>query len=203
MLEFGLDDVAVLLMLMHDLKADQETALDARLKHFQRLRFPHSEGFTRGERATYDLEGVLKVVVAFQLLETGQPSVRAVSLVLSGWEDILAALLKAWRAPRRTRASSMIVVETHALAGMGRRGFASQAKAETIEVVTKPLLSGPLTTGAARGVVLIAPLMTRLAAALEQMGQWSPQVIEDSFMQLISGQRASEDDGQSSQAPRK
>ena len=79
---------------LHSLGESQGPALEARLKHMQRLGFPRKRGLGRGRRATYAFDEILKVATAFQLIETGMASALAVAMVANDWGLISQALAR-------------------------------------------------------------------------------------------------------------
>lgn len=84
---------------MHGVAPDN-AALVARFKYMQRMGFPEGVNPGRGVRSVYRLEEVLKVLLAFELLETGATPTRVVRMVRTGWPDLLPALAVGWLATR-------------------------------------------------------------------------------------------------------
>lgn len=105
----------------------QAHALRSRVKHMQKLGFP-KPGVTKGFVASYDVGDVVKVVVAFALLEAGMPSVRACSLVDSVWPEPARAMASMSGDGRK------LVVQPYALATVGIRGLVEQDRLETAVV---------------------------------------------------------------------
>jgi hypothetical protein len=92
----GLDAVV---RVMHRV-APENAALVARFKYMQRLGFPEGVNPGRGVRSVYGLEETLKVLLAFELLETGATPTRVVRMVRTGWPDLRQALAVGWLAAR-------------------------------------------------------------------------------------------------------
>lgn len=92
----------------------------------QLVGFPKT-GVRKGFVATYGFEDVCKVTVAFALLESGMPSVRACDLTSANWASIAFAI-------RTAQPMAMLSVEAHALATVGVRGTERQAELERAEI---------------------------------------------------------------------
>lgn len=179
--ELSADDLIDLIEGVHGLQEDQQAALRARLKHFHRERFPWAEGPQRGSRVTYRVIDALKILVAFALLETGLPSVRAAGLVDAGWDLVGPALTAAWADRGRKRAKvPLIVVEPRTLVSMGRIGLDRQASAEKLLVVSRAAATDA--SGARATLVLVDPwvIARRIAEALAR----KPEVLQavDEFL---------------------
>jgi hypothetical protein len=75
---------------------EQSDALLARFKYFQRMRFPDRRP-GRGSQAGYELEDVLRLVLAFELVAVGAGPSRAALLVQSNWRWLQGLLALCWR----------------------------------------------------------------------------------------------------------
>jgi hypothetical protein len=91
----GFGELDAVVRIMHVVAPDN-AALVARFKYMQRMGFPEGVNSGRGMRAVYDLEKLLKVLVAFELLETGATPTRVVRMVRTGWAELRPALLLGW-----------------------------------------------------------------------------------------------------------
>lgn len=119
--DLGPDEVVEVLRCVHDLAEGQRSALEARLKHMGRLGFPKAAPVGRGRRNVYGLEELMKVAVAFQLVEVGTASAWAVEIVAAEWALIARALAGA-----RGAGSSLVVLSPRAAPALkgARRGAA-------------------------------------------------------------------------------
>ena len=128
---FGFEDLVKILSGTFDLVEAQAYAIRSRLKHMQLLGFP-KEGVGKGFKAAYSIEDVMKVVVAFALLESGMSSIRACAHVVQAWPDTVRAMaLSDVEASSKDAGSyGRLIVEPHALASVGRRDTAEQYRRE-------------------------------------------------------------------------
>lgn len=97
MFGIGFGELDAVVRILHGIAPDN-AALVARFKYMQRLGFPEGVNPGRGVRSVYGLEEVLKVLLAFELLETGATPSRVVRLVRTGWPALLPALAVGWLA---------------------------------------------------------------------------------------------------------
>lgn len=105
------------------LPGDAESVVAARLKHMQRLRFPSADGVGQGFRRTYGVGDVLKVCVAFQLVDAGLPSALAVRLVGWHWNVVSAELARAINGgPAGVALTPGVIVELSPTAAKSWRG---------------------------------------------------------------------------------
>lgn len=80
---------------MLGLPESADEALGARIKHMQRLGFPAAEVVGTGRRRKYAFADIVRICLAFQLVDVGMPSALAVTILQDGWNDIVPALKKA------------------------------------------------------------------------------------------------------------
>jgi len=92
-LEIG--DLSLIVRDVFGLPDDADAKVIERLKHMRKLAFPSATKVGQGYRRTYGAEDVLKVTVAFQLLDAGLASTLAVSLVVGNWPAIAEAVGRA------------------------------------------------------------------------------------------------------------
>jgi hypothetical protein len=95
----GYGELDAVVRVMHRVAPDN-AALVARFKYMQRLGFPEGVNPGRGVRSVYGLEEALKVLLAFELLETGATPTRVVRMVRTGWSDLRRPLALGWLAAR-------------------------------------------------------------------------------------------------------
>ena len=109
----------------------------ARLKYFQRITFPASEDVFvgTGERARYDAETLMKLLLAFELLAAGVAPQQAATLVNDGWEEPAStALARGWagRDDRGDYVPTLLTVRVVGLeskrAGSGRLEVAGELR---------------------------------------------------------------------------
>lgn len=79
---------------LHGLSERQERALSSRIKHLQSLEIPTEGGVGKGQVATYGLEDILKLALAFELLEVGMASADAARIILAEWPPVLGAIVR-------------------------------------------------------------------------------------------------------------
>ncbi len=156
---FGLDELALVVGRTFDMSRTPAPALRARVKHMQKLGFP-KPGVSRGFVATYSIEDVVKVAVAFALLEAGMPSVRACALVSSVWPEPLQAMAQG------RSGNATLVVRPHALATIGIRGLVAQEKAEAVAVARNIEVDERARFSATRIIVDLLALSERLGSVL-------------------------------------
>lgn len=113
MFGLGYGELDSVVRVMHQVAPDN-AALVARFKYMQRLGFPEGVNPGRGVRSVYGLEESLKVLLAFELLETGATPTRVVRMVRTGWPGLRGALALAWVAMRdeRVRPRRMMICAT-------------------------------------------------------------------------------------------
>lgn len=95
----GYGELDAVVRVLHRVAPDN-AALVARFKYMQRLGFPEGMNPGRGVRSVYGLEETLKVLLAFELLETGATPTRVVRMVRTGWPGLRQALALGWLAGR-------------------------------------------------------------------------------------------------------
>ena len=66
---------------VHQIMPFRRSALEGRLKHFKRLGFPAGVNTGRGRAAVYDASAVLRLLLAFELLQLGMMPERAVKIM--------------------------------------------------------------------------------------------------------------------------
>lgn len=99
MFGIGFGELDAVVRVMHGVDPDN-AALVARFKYMQRMGFPEGVQPGRGVRAVYGLEQLLKVLLAFELLEAGATPTRVVRMVRTGWDALKPALAVGWLASR-------------------------------------------------------------------------------------------------------
>lgn len=100
-IRFGELDAVV--RVMHGISPDN-AALVARFKYMQRMGFPEGVNSGRGVRSIYGLPEILKVLIAFELLETGATPTRVVRMLRTDWDGLGRALAVGWLAARERSA---------------------------------------------------------------------------------------------------
>lgn len=135
----SLAQVQVLMTAIFGIGRDQQTALQARLKHMQLIKFPTGTGFKKGHRASYTLEHAMRFSVAFALSEAGMPAGRACSLTLENWDLILPAMASglAHGGDIQQGPEDILFAEVHALARMGRSNDKKQSALEKIRLTSR------------------------------------------------------------------
>lgn len=82
----------VLLTTYFRIDPDRQGTFRARIKQLQRLNFPTGVNVGRGARFEYEIEHVIKLIFAFELLAVGVPAKLATDIVENGWDRISAAI---------------------------------------------------------------------------------------------------------------
>jgi hypothetical protein len=91
-MRFTLNQVVEIVVEALKLDPKRAGAVRARLQHFQRLDFPEGiKGTVRGRRANYDEERVVKVALAFELLDVGFTPARMRATIVQHWQEIRSA----------------------------------------------------------------------------------------------------------------
>jgi hypothetical protein len=101
----GFGELDAIVRVMHGVSPDN-AALIARFKYMQRLGFPEGVNSGRGVRSVYGIEETLKVLLAFELLETGATPTRVIRMIRTGWIDLRQALALGWFAARHEEVRS-------------------------------------------------------------------------------------------------
>lgn len=73
--------IEALLAKLHSFEPSHRGALKARLKHLKRLGFPPGVNVGSGKRVEYDAGSILKLLIAFELLQLGWMPEKSISLV--------------------------------------------------------------------------------------------------------------------------
>lgn len=95
MLKFGFGDVEGAVLGMH---GAETSVVSARFRYFQRLRFPSGTNTGRGRPASYGLEQMLQIVLAFELLNAGLGPTPVVRTIRTNWPRLRVSLLLGWEA---------------------------------------------------------------------------------------------------------
>ena len=157
--------VAGVVARLHGLDTRQRSIVVTRIKHMQLLRFPQASPAGRGHVTRFDLEDLLKVVIAFQLIEIGMPSFRAVDLVGNRWTACLGAAALAWRFSTHGGVPApAITLRPRATAALGVVKRDPQQALERLHVGEPP----PLAAVGGSGLVVLdlGEVLKRLAAAV-------------------------------------
>ncbi|MES3100604.1 hypothetical protein [Sphingomonas faeni] len=154
-------------MTTFDLGAAQTHTVRSRVKHMQLLGFP-KKGVGKGFKASYSIEDVMKVVVAFALLEAGIPSVRAHELVTSAWPEVAKAMATGDTDGPGAGAdrNQCLIVEPHALSSLGRPITAEQIRREQVSVGSRPAEPRLKAYSATAVTVDLPPLSRRLCEVM-------------------------------------
>lgn len=107
-MDLGSGQMAALLQDLHQGVA--AASLDARMKYFQRRGFPSGEvAVGKGWRAEYGPTDMMKLVIAFELLDSFVPPAQASALVAASWAGVREALAEAW-VSRRDRQFALPII---------------------------------------------------------------------------------------------
>lgn len=84
-----LEDV---IMHLHSVAPAKRSALQGRIKHFQRNGWPGGTNTGKGRPAAYGFGPILKLALGFELLELGVTPERAVYILQRNWTDVRTAV---------------------------------------------------------------------------------------------------------------
>ncbi|WP_188659932.1 hypothetical protein [Sphingomonas metalli] len=121
-LGFSFGEVEGIVRAMHDV-ADEAGAIGSRFRYFQRLRFPEGANTGRGVPATYGLDQLMQVLVAFELSEAGMSPTRIVRTLRTNWARLRPVMRQGWAAGRgmaEWREREVLVLEPAALTDASR-----------------------------------------------------------------------------------
>lgn len=96
-------NIEAMLVQAHQLGDTGPATVAPRLTYLQRLGFPAGTRPGRGTKSRYGIEDVLKIAIAFELLQIGIQPTRAVRLVATDWRLAARALAEAARAGAGTK----------------------------------------------------------------------------------------------------
>jgi len=80
-MQLSYSQVEDLIAAVHDIPPGRRPALESRLKHFKRMKFPAGVNTGKGRPAAYDASAVLRLLLAFELLQLGMMPERAVQII--------------------------------------------------------------------------------------------------------------------------
>jgi hypothetical protein len=120
--------VETLMSAMHDNVA--AATIQLRLRYLQRFDFPPGAKAGRGKRAVYGLADLLKIALAFEMLDLDITPQRAAATIMASWPALEKCLAPTWvavrlvahkgieaSADRVDKLTSIIIVEPEALSG--------------------------------------------------------------------------------------
>lgn len=82
-----------------------------RLRYLQKIGFPNPKA-GRGKRSVNDIDALLKLALAFEMLDLGIEPSRAAATIDGAWPDLRPAFAEGWRALERGRSKAPGVGET-------------------------------------------------------------------------------------------
>jgi len=120
-----------------------------RFKYLQRMSYPPKSNTGRGRRTVLDLEQVLQVIVAVELMQVGAGPTRAIRILRTNWDDLRPALALGWlvaRKPALCPLRDLLVMNAGAFedAGQGEDPY------EPVRQPLRPLPAIDLIVGLAR-----------------------------------------------------
>lgn len=90
-MDLGYKQIEELLAALHGVEDEFRIALKGRIKHFQRNGWPGDTNTGPGKRAVYDFSKVLKLCLAFEMLQVGMTPDRAIKILSRNWDYICTA----------------------------------------------------------------------------------------------------------------
>lgn len=127
-------EVEAILALIHNISDEGRGALRARMRHLQRLSFPHGVNTGRGTPARYGLAPVFHLALAFELIQLGISPERCVDLLNEGLPLIVKAGVHVFSSvliPTYTGGELLLMIDPRALATLQR---ADQSEADRLTV---------------------------------------------------------------------
>ena len=120
-----------------------------RFKYLQRMSYPPRSNTGRGRRTVLDLEQMLQVIVAVELMQVGASPTRAIRILRTNWDDLCPALALGWlvsRKPPLAPLRDLLVMNAGAFedAGQGEDPY------EPVRQPLKPLPAVDLIVGLTR-----------------------------------------------------
>lgn len=94
-----------------------------RFKYLQRMSFPRDTNTGRGRRTVLDLDQVLQVIVAMELMQVGASPTRAVRVLRTNWAQLRPAIGLGWLACRKPQFAilrEMLVMNAGAFEDAGK-----------------------------------------------------------------------------------
>lgn len=85
-IELTYAEVEAVLAALHHIADDKRVAFKARLKHFQRLKFPDGSNTGTGKRVVYTIDMFVKLAFAMELTQIGMSPKRIVHILRLNWE---------------------------------------------------------------------------------------------------------------------
>jgi hypothetical protein len=193
MFGIGYGEIEVVIVQMSGL-TDREL-IRRRFKYLQRMSYPPRSNTGRGRKAMLDLEQVLQVLVAIELMQVGASPTRAVRILRTNWDDLRPALALGWlvsRKPALGPLRDLLVMNAGAFQDAGR----SEDPYEPVSQPLKPLPAIDLIIGLTREGsttrVVLDP--AKLAAHLINHTQaknagFSIEALDESFADLWASAR--------------
>lgn len=80
-MQISYSQVESLIAELHGIPLSRRPALESRLKHFKRLKFPAGVNTGKGRPAAYDVSAILRLLIAFELLQIGMYPLAAVRII--------------------------------------------------------------------------------------------------------------------------
>ncbi|QYE36306.1 hypothetical protein KZX46_10465 [Polymorphobacter sp. PAMC 29334] len=94
-----------------------------RFKYLQRMGFPPRSNTGRGRRAIFNLEQVLQVVMAIELMQVGAGPTRAIRVLRTNWDELRPALALGWlvaRTPTLAALRDLLMMNAGSFEDVGR-----------------------------------------------------------------------------------
>lgn len=128
------------------LPEDADATLAARVKHMQRLGFPSAGTVGQGHRRAYGMRDILRLTLAFQVVDAGLASALAVRLVEAHWGALGALLARAAAGEPRVPLAAVapnVIVEVSKTAAKRWRGGECVVFARSARPPSRPRGSVP------------------------------------------------------------
>lgn len=110
-----------------------------RFKYLQRMSYPPNSNTGRGRRTLLDLQQVLQVILAVELMQVGANPTRAIRVLRTNWLELLPALALGWLVSRKPALAPL-----RELLVMNAGAFEDAGKSEDpYEPVSQPLRPQP------------------------------------------------------------
>lgn len=188
MLEIGYLQIELVVAAMSGL--DDRGMIRRRFKYLQRMSFPPKTNTGRGRKAMLDLEQVLQVIVAMELMQVGASPTRAIRILRTNWDELRPALALGWLVSRKPGLSALrqlLVMNAGSFEDAGRSEDPHDPVAQPFRPVDAiDLVIGLVRTGSTTRVVLDPQRLAShlIAQASTDKGGYSEDDLDAAFADL-------------------
>lgn len=171
----------------------EPSVVGSRFRYFQRLGFPAGTNTGRGKPASYKLDQLLQILLAFELLAAGMSPTRVVRTLRTNWPRIRASMLLGWKAASQDvewEQREVLTLEPSALDDTGRKEDPLEPVARPLAPIPASALQGWLTSdeGDAR-LLMVDPgrMMLQLRRVFPAITALDISDLAESFATVVRG----------------